>query len=62
MRKSGQSVGNRDGDGLCPSFGSRSFLPNRWSHSGPERYVIVAISARPICDNKRKTEWKLTTS
>lgn len=53
MRKSGQSAGVRgfsepeEAESDCGK--SRTLRPNRWSHSGPERYVIVAISENHEC-------------
>ena len=48
MRKSGQSAGARGSDGSAVSSTSGrcglSCRPKRMSHSGPERYVMVAIS------------------
>jgi hypothetical protein len=41
MRKSGHSAGVRPS---ADSGEARSCRPKRMSHSGPERYVIVAIS------------------
>lgn len=49
MRKSGHSAGGR---GLSSeakvSETGRSWRPNLRSHSGPERYVIVAISRKAL--------------
>jgi hypothetical protein len=51
MRKSGHNAGTRgsfcllEGDDDASDFGNgRNCRPKRKSHSGPERYVIVAIS------------------
>ena len=48
MRKSGQRAGIRGPDDGLFCAGSSpaglNFRPNRMSHSGPDRYVIVAIS------------------
>ena len=54
MRKSGQSAGLRGwpgSGGLAKGWlggVGRTLRPKRRSHSGPERYVIVAISGRRV--------------
>lgn len=45
MRKSGHRAGTRGEElGSADAGRSRKRRPKRWSHSGPDRYVMVAIS------------------
>src|SRR5262245_57265191 len=64
MRKSGQSAGMRgkggsEGETMHSesSCNSRTFRPNRRSHSGPERYAIITIS-KPCIKNISRIQGK----